>query len=119
LAEEAVQDAPRDDPEQHLERERGLQVHATHDQTYPQGDERCESKPERIPWAKASRPRAIFRARQYIYAAARRGYFEPYEFELYTRLKEHLYLTDEEARNLFKLPIPREVLREVVQVESS
>ena len=62
---------------------------------------------------------AIFRARQYIYAAARRGYFEPYEFELYTRLKEHLYLTDEEARNLFKLPIPREVLREVVQVESS
>ena len=62
---------------------------------------------------------AIFRARQYIYAAARRGYFEPYEFELYTRLKEHLYLTDEEARKLFKLPIPRIVLREVVQVESS
>jgi len=58
---------------------------------------------------------AIFRARQYIYAAARRGYFEPYEFELYTRLKEHLYLTDEEARKLFKLAIPTEVMKEVEQ----
>jgi len=58
---------------------------------------------------------AIFRARQYIYAAARRGYFEPYEFELYTRLKEHLYMTDEEARKLFKLPIPTEVMKEVEQ----
>jgi len=58
---------------------------------------------------------AIFRARQYIYAAARRGYFEPYEFELFTRLKEHLYLTDEEAKKLFKLPIPTEVMKEVVE----
>jgi hypothetical protein len=49
---------------------------------------------------------AILRARQYIYQAARRGYFDPYEYELYQRLKELLHLTDAQIEKLFRLEIP-------------
>jgi hypothetical protein len=50
---------------------------------------------------------AILRARQYLYAASKRGYFLPYELELYTRLKELLMLRDVDVRNLFKLKLPK------------
>jgi hypothetical protein len=49
---------------------------------------------------------AILRARQYIYQAAKRGYFDPYEYELYNRLKELLHLTDAQIAKLFRLEIP-------------
>jgi hypothetical protein len=49
---------------------------------------------------------AILRARQYLYAAAKRGYFNPWEYELYCRLKRLLMLTDHQAAKLFKLYIP-------------
>jgi hypothetical protein len=49
---------------------------------------------------------AILRARQYIYAASKRGFFNPYEYELYQRLKKLLQLTDYQAAKLLKLYIP-------------
>jgi hypothetical protein len=49
---------------------------------------------------------AILRARQYIYAASKRGFFSPYEYELYQRLKQLLQLTDYQAAKLLKLYIP-------------
>jgi myosin heavy subunit len=49
---------------------------------------------------------AILRARQYLYAASKRGYFNPWEYELYCRLKRLLMLTDHQAAKLFKLYIP-------------
>jgi len=48
---------------------------------------------------------AILRARQYIYQAAKRGYFDPYEYELYNRLKELLHLTDAQIAKLFRIEI--------------
>jgi hypothetical protein len=49
---------------------------------------------------------AILRARQYLYNAAKRGYWHPYELELYTRLKELLQLTDGQVEKLFRLELP-------------
>ena len=51
---------------------------------------------------------AILRARQYIYAASKRGYFLPYEYELYTLFKKLLMLTDYQAAKLLSLYIPWE-----------
>ena len=50
---------------------------------------------------------AILRARQYIYVAANRGYWHPYELELYNRLKELLMLTDYQAEKLLRIDIPQ------------
>jgi prophage DNA circulation protein len=60
-----------------------------------------------VPWEKLRKLKlreieAIVRAPQYLYAAAMRGYFTPYEFELYNRLKELLQLTDYQVVQLFK-----------------
>jgi hypothetical protein len=46
---------------------------------------------------------AILRARQYIYQVAKRGYWHPYELELYGRLKELLQLTDYQAAKMFRV----------------
>jgi hypothetical protein len=51
---------------------------------------------------------AILRARQYIYNAARRGYWHPYELELYRRLKELLMLTDADVVRLMRIRLPEE-----------
>jgi len=51
---------------------------------------------------------AILRARQYIYAAVKRGYFLPYEYELYDEFKRLLMLTDYQAAKLLRLYIPFE-----------
>jgi hypothetical protein len=59
---------------------------------------------------------AILRARQYIYNASRRGYWHPYELELYRRLKELLMLTDADVVRLMRLSLPGqtvEVMRAV------
>jgi hypothetical protein len=52
---------------------------------------------------------AILRFRQYVYAAIKRGYFLPYEFELYTRAKELLLLDDNMVAEIMRSEIPTEV----------
>jgi len=69
--------------------------------------------PEEVESLKPYELEAILRARQYIWAAAQRGYWSPYELELYTRLKELLQLTDTEAAELFK--VPELVLKPIVK----
>jgi hypothetical protein len=51
---------------------------------------------------------AILRARQYLYNASKRGYWHPYELELYRRLKELLMLTDQDVVRLMRLKLPKE-----------
>ncbi|MEM0010351.1 MAG: hypothetical protein QXW39_07365 [Candidatus Bathyarchaeia archaeon] len=65
----------------------------------------------KVSWAEVStlnfkELEAILRARQYMWAAFKRGYFAPYEYELFTRLKELLALNDETVAKIFKFPIP-------------
>jgi prophage DNA circulation protein len=54
---------------------------------------------------------AILRARQYLYVAAKRGYFHPYEMELYRRLKELLMLRDQDIPRIFKFRLAERIAR--------
>ncbi|MEM2446280.1 MAG: hypothetical protein QW734_06450 [Candidatus Bathyarchaeia archaeon] len=80
--------------------------------------------PEEVRELKPYELEAILRARQYLWAAAQRGYFYPYELELYTRLKELLQLTDSEAADLLQIPslvlkprVPKKALEKYKPVE--
>ena len=52
---------------------------------------------------------AILRFRQYMYAAMKRGYFLPWEFELYTRFKELMLVDDAFIAAIMGMEVPGEV----------
>lgn len=58
---------------------------------------------------------AILRARQYLYNASKRGYWHPYELEMYRRLKELLMLTDQDVVRLMRIRLP-EMTEEVMGI---
>lgn len=59
---------------------------------------------------------ALLRFRQYMYAAMKRGYFLPWEFELYTRFKELTLVDDEWIIAVMGMELPEEV-RETIAGE--
>jgi hypothetical protein len=56
---------------------------------------------------------AILRFRQYMYAAAKRGYFLPWEYECYTRFKELMLVDDDLIAAILGMEVPEEVREKI------
>ena len=73
-------------------------------------------RPEEVQDLTLEELEAILRARQYIYLASKRGYFLPYEYELFCKFKELLMLDTYDVYRLLRVRPPAKVMQKPYEI---